>query len=299
MSLRGQPVILLVGREGQVGWELLRTLALLGAIVSCDYPEIDLAKADSIRDWVRRVRPDVIVNAAAYTAVDQAEAEPERAMQINGAAPAVFAEAAKTLGALLVHYSTDYVFDGTQAEPYLETDRPNPLNAYGRSKLAGDEAIAAIGGDYLIFRLCWVYGLRGRNFLRTIQRLAAEQEVLRVVADQIGSPTWSRLIAEATALAVQQALRSPKRDGFTGTYHLSSAGCTSWHGFAEAIVASLPAEARRCQRVEAIATPDYPTPARRPRYSVLSGDKLQSTFGLRLPPWNAGLHLSLGVSSLH
>jgi dTDP-4-dehydrorhamnose reductase len=283
------PRILLIGKIGQVGWELRRTLAPMGQIVCVDYPEIDLTAEDSIRRWVRETRPDIVINAAAYTAVDKAESESDKAMKINGVAPGVLAEEAKKLGALMVHYSTDYVFDGTKTEPYVETDAPNPLGAYGRTKLAGDEAVRAVGGAHLIFRLCWVYGARGQNFMLTMMRLAREREKLRVVSDQVGSPTWSRMIAETTALALKRALAVGDVGAFTGTYHLASSGVTSWHGFADAIVALMPAEGRKCTRVEAISTADYPTPTKRPACSVLACDKLERTFGLRLPQWEESL----------
>ena len=283
------PTILLIGKIGQVGWELRRTLAPLGRLVSTDYPEIDLRDGSSIRNWLRKAAPAVVVNAAAYTAVDKAESEPERCGQINGVAPGILAEEAQKLGALLVHYSTDYVFDGTKNSPYVEDDPPNPLGAYGRAKLAGDEAVRQAGGRHLIFRLCWVYGARGQNFMLTMMRLAREREKLRVVRDQVGCPTWSRMIAETTALALGQVLAAREPEAFTGVYHLAASGQTSWHGFAEAIVGLMPSETRKCQVVEPITTPEYPLPAQRPAYSVLSCEKLDRTFGLRLPHWEESL----------
>jgi dTDP-4-dehydrorhamnose reductase len=283
------PRILLIGKIGQVGWELTRTLAPLGQLVCVDYPEIDLADGASIRQWVRDTAPQVIVNAAAYTAVDKAETETDFCQKINGVAPGILAEEAKRLGALLVHYSTDYVFDGVKTEPYVEDDPPNPLGVYGRSKLAGDQAIRQVDGQHLIFRLCWVYGARGHNFMLTMMRLAREREKLRVVRDQIGCPTWSRMIAEATTLALQQVLGAQDPGAFTGTYHLAASGQTSWHGFAESIVALMPQTGKRCQTVEAIGASEYRTPARRPACSVLSCARLQRTFGLRLPDWEESL----------
>ena len=280
---------LLIGKVGQVGWELRRTLAPMARLVCVDFPEIDLCNGDSIRRWVSETRPGTVINAAAYTAVDKAETEPDRAMKINGEAPGILAEEAKKCGALLVHYSTDYVFDGTKAAPYVETDAPSPLGVYGRSKLAGDEAVRAVGGPHLIFRLCWVYGARGQNFLLTMMRLAREREKLRVVSDQVGCPTWSRLIAECTALALRQTLAATDPQSLSGTYHLASSGATSWHGFASAIVGLMPPGERKCSQVEAIRTSEYPTPARRPAYSVLGCDKLERAFGLRLPPWEESL----------
>ncbi len=281
------PRFLVIGKIGQVGFELRRTLAPLGEVVSVDFPEIDLTTPDSVRRWVRDTGPKVIVNAAAYTAVDKAESEPERCQQINGQAPGVLAEEAKKLGALLVHYSTDYVFDGTKRSPYVEADLPNPLGTYGRSKLAGDQAVQQAGGAHLIFRLCWVYGGRGQNFMLTMMRLALEREKLRVVADQLGCPTWSRLIAEATALALKQVLAAPHPEEFSGVYHLAAAGQTSWHGFAKAIIDLMPE--KKCNTIEAITTAEYPLPAKRPAYSVLDCEKLHRVFGLRLPDWESSL----------
>jgi dTDP-4-dehydrorhamnose reductase len=288
-----RPHVLLIGKIGQVGWELRRTLAPLARITCVDFPEIDLTSSDSIHQWVRETKPSIVLNAAAYTAVDKAESDPDKAMSINGVAPGILAEEAKKLGALLLHYSTDYVFDGAKTTPYVETDSPNPLGVYGRSKLAGDEAVRAVGGAHLIFRLCWVYGARGQNFMLTIMRLAREREKLRVVGDQTGCPTWSRMIAEATTHALKQAVAARDIAAFTGTYHLASSGTTTWHGFAEAIVRQMPGEGRKCERVEAISTAEYPLPARRPAYSVLSCDKLQHTFGLRLPDWRESLQMVL------
>jgi dTDP-4-dehydrorhamnose reductase len=285
------PRILLFGRVGQVGWELRRTLAPMAQVRCLDFPEIDFTQPDSIRRAVDEARPDIVINAAAYTAVDKAESDPETAAKINGEAPGIMAEAAKRSGALLVHYSTDYVFDGAKTEPYLETDTPNPLSAYGRSKLAGDQAIQAIGGHHLIFRLCWVYGARGQNFLLTIMRLARERECLRIVSDQIGAPTPSRLIAQTTALALRQVAAAADPAALCGLYHLAAGGHTSWHGFATAIVGLMPAEGKKCSRLEPISTAQYPTPARRPANSRMSCAKLETTFGLRLPPWEEGLRL--------
>jgi dTDP-4-dehydrorhamnose reductase len=285
--------ILLFGKVGQVGWELRRTLAPLGTLACVDFPEVDFTRPDSIRHWIGEVAPDIIVNAAAYTAVDKSESESALADRINSEAPGIMAEEARRRGALLVHYSTDYVFDGAKTEPYVEEDPPGPLGAYGRSKLAGDIAIQQVGGRHLIFRLCWVYGARGSNFMLTMMRLARERETLRVVRDQIGCPTPSRLIAEATALAIQQACSPGPASGADGVYHLCCAGQTSWHGFASAIIDQMPAAGRKCRAVEAIAAAEYPTAARRPAYSVLSCAKLRRTFGLALPSWADALRLVL------
>ncbi len=271
--------ILLTGRSGQVGWELEHSLAPLGEVIATDRAALDLANADAIGRAVREAKPELIVNAAAYTAVDKAEAQAELAMRINGVAPGVLAEEARRLGALLVHYSTDYVFDGAKRAPYLESDAPNPINLYGRSKLAGEQAIAASGARHLILRSSWVYGLRGRNFLLAILQRAQSGAALRVVDDQIGAPTWCRQIAEATARIVAA------RTDVGGTYNLSAGGETTWCGFARAIVALAGIETV----VQPIATADYPTAAERPRYSVLDGARLARDCGISLPDWRDGL----------
>jgi dTDP-4-dehydrorhamnose reductase len=280
---------LLIGKNGQVGWELRRTLAPLAEVVAVDYPEINLADTPALRQFVAGMRPAVVVNAAAYTAVDKAETETELCRQINAVAPGILAEEAKKIGALMVHYSTDYIFDGTKTSPYVETDAPNPLGAYGRTKLEGDRAVKASGADHLIFRLCWVYGARGQNFMLTMQRLAREREKLRVVGDQFGCPTWSRMIAETTALALKQSLAGADHSGFNGEYHLAAGGQTNWQEFASRIIEWMPEAERKCRAVEKITTAEYPTPAKRPAYSVLDCGKLQKTFGLRLPDWEASL----------
>lgn len=287
--------ILLTGAGGQVGWELQRTLAPLGEVLAVDHQQMDLADPQQIRDFVRASKPSLIVNPAAYTAVDKAEQEPQLAHAINAVAPQVLAEEARLLGCGMIHYSTDYVYDGSKGAPYLETDTTNPLNVYGASKLAGDLAVAESGADYLVLRTSWVYGARGANFLRTILRLAAEREELKIVADQIGAPTWSRMIAEATAAIVAQCYGA-KPTGlapFKGVYHLTNAGQTSWHGFTEAILALTAdfasSQGRKLQRVLPIPTSEYPLPAKRTQYSVLSNDKLATTFGVTLPDWRASL----------
>ncbi len=279
--------ILVIGKNGQVGWELQRTLACLGKITALDYPEIDLARHDALRTALQNHRPDIIVNAAAYTAVDQAEAEPALALAINAEAPALLAEEARKTGALLVHYSTDYVYDGSGQTPFTEDAPKAPLNVYGRSKLAGDEAVQAIGGRHLILRTSWVYGLRGKNFLLTMLRLAQEKETLRVVADQMGAPTWSRLIAEATALLLA------KKDTPEGLFHLTSSGATSWCGFTEAILELSHHQRARQPQLIGIPTEDYPLPAPRPRNSRLSCEKLQRETGVSLPDWREALTLCL------
>lgn len=282
--------ILLLGRNGQVGWELERALAPLGEVTALGRGEADLADPDALRAAVRHHRPAVVVNAAAYTAVDRAESEPDAAFAANAAAPEVLAEEAKRAGAFLVHYSTDYVFDGRKAAPYVESDATGPLNVYGRSKLAGEEAIRAVTDEHLILRTSWVYGARGGNFLRTILRLLDERDELRIVADQEGAPTWSRMIAEATAAAL--ARNGAARPRHAGTFHLAAAGRTTWHGFATAIRDAL-GDAYRGKRIAALATEEYPTPAARPRRSVLDTARLEESFGIRLPAWDASLRLVL------
>lgn len=279
--------ILLTGKNGQVGWELQRTLAPLGDVVAVDFPEVDFSNVPSLRQLVRRVKPTLIVNPAAYTAVDKAESEPDVAHAVNAIAPGVLAEEARRLGIPMVHYSTDYVFDGTKREPYTEEDCPNPLGVYGRTKFEGERAVQASGARHVIFRLCWVYGTRGRNFLLTMLRLGHERSEVRVVDDQFGSPTWCRAIAEATTLAAQQITRGA--DWEDGVYHLTAAGQTSWCGFTRAIFASRGVPAK----VAPIPTADYPTPARRPAYSVLSNRKLEDRFGIALPRWEQQLEMAL------
>jgi len=284
--------ILLTGKNGQVGWELARTLLPLGHVTACGHGELELADAAAVRRKLDEVRPDVIVNAAAYTAVDKAESEPELAEAVNAAAPALLAQEAARRGALLIHYSTDYVYDGAKAAPYVETDPTGPLGAYGRSKLAGEAGIRAAGCDHLIFRTSWVYSVRGANFLRTILRVAAEREELRVVADQIGAPTWARLIAEATAHALRQAMQERGSGKFaSGVFHLTTAGETSWHGFASAIVAGR--DGLRVKAVTPITTAEYPLPAPRPANSRLDTGAFRARFGLALPDWRDCLQLCL------
>jgi dTDP-4-dehydrorhamnose reductase len=298
--------ILLTGKQGQVGAELNTTLPRLGELSAFDRENLDLSKPAQLREVIRRTRPDVIVNAAAYTAVDLAEKEAELAQAINADAPAVMAEEAKKCGALLVHYSTDYVFDGCKNSPYGENDPTNPVNVYGRSKLAGEERIRESGVDHLILRTAWVYGTRGRNFLLTILRLATEREELKVVSDQFGAPTWCRAIAAGTTDVVEKVLQRGRNSDpeMCGTYHLTAGGVTTWHDFAVKIIdqarqapqeASWIARATRgkslvTRRVVPITAAEYPTPARRPTYSVLSNARLEHTFGVTLPEWQEQLH---------
>lgn len=298
--------ILLTGKNGQVGWELQRALAVLGEVIALGREEMDLADPDSIRKVIREVKPNMIVNAAAYTAVDKAESEPELAMTINGAAPGIMAEEAKKLNAAIIHYSTDYVFDGTKVDAYTEDDAPNPLSVYGKTKLAGDENVASAGAAYLIFRTQWVYGLRGRNFLRTILDLAREKDKIEIVADQYGAPTWSRLVAEATAQVIARISGTAgmrHMDGLqhaSGIYNLTAPGRTSWFGFAERIGHGMangdPVDARRmiqaCE-ILPIASEERPSMARRPKNSTLLNDKIRNELGIAMPNWQDGLRLSL------
>jgi dTDP-4-dehydrorhamnose reductase len=309
--------ILLIGKNGQLGNDLQNLLPRLGALVATDRAQLDLSRPADIRSLIQDFHPALIVNAAAYTAVDQAEKDEPLARAINSVAPAVIAEAAKKIGAALVHYSTDYVFDGSKNSPYEENDPPNPLSAYGRTKLAGEQAIRHSGVDHLIFRTAWVYSTRGKNFLLTILRLATQREELRIVRDQIGAPTWSREIAGASSQVLQQIYnRSDATAAWSqlgGTYHLTAAGETNWYEFTQAILqeaalapdslawfrtATNGKELLAC-RVLPITTAEYPTPARRPAYSVLSNSKLNLAFGIQLPGWRQQLQLAFSLNSPH
>lgn len=290
--------ILITGKDGQIGWELQRSLASLGEVTATDRRTLDISNPAVIRRVIREIRPQIIVNAAAYTAVDQAESDAATVMAVNGVAPGIMAEEARRLGAVLIHYSTDYVFDGACQTPYTEEDAPHPLNEYGSSKLAGERAIQDIGGAYLILRTGWVYGWRGRNFLRTILKLAAEKDELRIIDDQTGSPTWSRAIAELTgqiiARRVDRADAAECLGECAGIYHITAKGETSWYGFAKRIMEKKKGvTGRRMTRLSAIATSEYPVAAKRPSYSVLSNRKLVQTFGLELPSWETMIDLCL------
>jgi len=299
MTMQGHRTILLTGLTGQVGFELARSLQGLGRVVSADRNELDLADPDQIRRVVRAIKPQLIVNPAAYTAVDKAETDQEAAMRLNAEAPGVFAEEAKRLDAAFVHYSTDYVFDGTKdiAGAYVENDEVNPQNVYGKSKLAGEQAIAAVGCKHLIFRTSWVYGLRGKNFLLTMLRLGAERDELSIVADQIGAPTWSNTIASMSANVLSQAIAGSEDDAqgwwdaHSGIYHMTASGSTSWYGFADAIFEL--ADAAKRPVVKPIPAASYPSPAARPANSRMSNDKLASAFGIRAPEWRDALSLCL------
>ncbi|QXH71589.1 dTDP-4-dehydrorhamnose reductase [Pseudomonas atacamensis] len=285
--------ILLLGKNGQVGWELQRSLAPLGELVALDRHLVDglcgdLSNLESLRATIRQIKPDVIVNAAAYTAVDKAESETELADRVNGLASGVMAEEAAASGAWLVHYSTDYVFSGQGVTPWLETDAVAPVNHYGSSKLSGEQAIIASGCKYLIFRTSWVYGARGNNFAKTMLRLAKDRDTLSVIADQIGAPTGADLIADVTALAIQQVIKRPE---LAGLYHLAAAGEVSWHGYASLVIdfAKAQGEELAVKTVSPIEATAYPTPARRPLNSRLNTQKLRDHFSLHLPDWQSGV----------
>ena len=297
--------ILLFGKNGQVGWELNRSLLPLGDIIALGRQDADFSRPESIRKIVQEIRPDIIVNAVAYTAVDKAEEEEALALTINADTPAVLAEEAAHSGALLIHYSTDYVFDGSKTEAYSETDKPCPINAYGRTKLAGEQAIQASGCDYLIFRTSWVYASRGHNFLMTILRLAKERESLNIVADQTGAPTSARLIADSSSLCLKQAINERRQGVFSADlFHLTASGVASWHEFAETIV-----DAARCElamklktrEIRPISASQYPAPATRPMNSQLSLDRLERVFGVKMPHWQVAIQVcmqELGNKSL-
>jgi dTDP-4-dehydrorhamnose reductase len=288
--------ILLLGKNGQLGWELHRTLQPLGEVISLDYPDVDMADAGSIREIVRKSKPDVIYNATAYTDVDKAESESELAEAINGVGPGILAEEARKLNAILIHYSTDYVFDGKKGSPYIETDIPNPLNVYGLSKLHGEQAIQQVGGVYLIFRTCWVYSLRGNSFVNKVLRWARTQKTLRIVDDQIGSPTWARVLAETTALILARGGDNflPWLAERKGLYHLAGDGFASRLEWARKILEfDLHRETQVCKEILPALTSDFPTPARRPPLSALTCDNFAATFGLRLPAWEAALRMAM------
>lgn len=298
-QLHGVRRILVTGASGQVGYELLRALAPVGNIVAPTSSELNLAEPDSIRRGVRAASPDVIVNAGGFTDVDRAEIDRERCFAINAYAPGVLAEEARKRGAALVHYSSDYVFDGTTRTPYTEVDAPCPKNAYGESKLAGERAITSVGGGYVILRTSWVYGARGTNFLCAIRRLARENCELRVVSDQVGAPTWSRAVAEATALVLAKVLHgdgapAEQMAPASGVYHLTANGSTTWFDFARMIIEK---ERERgnvaCERVIPVTTSEYGARAPRPLFSVLDNSKLRSRFGCALPDWAVLVRLAL------
>jgi len=294
--------ILLIGWIGQLGYELERHLSVLGPVTAVDQDRIDLSRPDDIRTLIRSLRPAWIVNAAAYTAVDVAESQPALSQAINAEAPGVIGEEAQLIGAGVVHYSTDYVFDGSACQPYAETAPTHPLGVYGQTKLEGEQRLASSGAPHLIFRTSWLYGMRGKNFLLTILRLAQERPELRIVGDQIGAPTWARMVAAATAAILAQPPVFSGPALYSGVYHLTAAGETSWAAFAQAILDRYPASGfgrlqsatpLRATHVQAIATSEYPTPAKRPAYSVLDNRKVQQAFGIALPDWQEQLRLVL------
>ena len=286
--------LLLLGKGGQVGWELQRSLAPLGQIVALDFDSTDFhadfSQPEQLADTVLQVQPDVIVNAAAHTAVDKAESEPELARTLNATAPGVVAQAAQQIGALMVHYSTDYVFDGSGHAPRTETDPTGPLGVYGRTKLEGEHLVAQHCARHLIFRTSWVYAARGGNFAKTMLRLARERERLTVIDDQFGAPTGAELLADVTAHAIRDTLRDPAK---ADLYHLVAGGETSWHGYARFVLEQARAAGIALkagpEQVDAVPTSAFPTPAKRPHNSRLDTHKLQSTFGLALPDWRAGV----------
>lgn len=291
--------ILLFGRNGQVGWELQRSLAPLGEVVALDRAGADglcgdLMDAEGVARTVRAVRPDAVVNAAAYTAVDKAESEGDRAAQVNAVTPGAMAHAAAEVGAWLVHYSTDYVFDGGGTRPWREDDPTGPLSVYGRTKLAGEQRIVAANPKHLVLRTSWVYAARGGNFARTMLRLAGERERLTVIDDQIGAPTGADLLADVTVHALRATLADPR---LAGTYHAVAAGETSWHGYASFVIEWARARGQTIkvapQAIEPVPTTAFPTPAKRPLNSRLSCDKLNHAFGLRLPVWQTGVERML------
>ena len=295
--------ILLTGCNGQVGFELQRSLAPLGEVIALDRSRCDLADPESLRTAIRAARHDIIVNPAAYTAVDKAESDEATAHAVNAIAPGIIGEEAAKLGALVIHYSTDYVFDGTKTGAYVETDPTNPLSVYGRTKLEGEQALAASGARHLIFRTSWVFGAHGANFLKTILRLAREREELRIVADQFGAPTGAALIADVTAQVLGQYLRSERKENFpSGIFHLAAAGRTSWHGYAMHVAETalrLGIALKTCpEAIQPIPASAYPVPAARPANSSLCTKKLETDFGLVLPDWRGGVDrvMSLLVS---
>lgn len=293
------PRFFITGANGQLGFELQRALAPLGEVVACGRNACDLSSPDSIRAAVREAKPDVIFNAGAHTAVDKAESEPDLARAVNATAPGILGEEAAKLGALVIHYSTDYVFDGTKTVAYREEDATNPLGVYGKTKLEGEKALAASGARHLIFRTSWVFGAHGKNFIKTILRLASTRDELRIVADQYGAPTGAALLADASAHIALRLLREQEIDFPFGLYHLTATGETSWHGLARHILSKAIAANYKLQappeRILPITTPEYPTPAARPANSRLDTSKFRAAFGLELPDWSHGVNQVLDV----
>lgn len=286
--------ILITGADGQIGWELRRSLADLGTIYPCTHQILDIGNSAALQAKIQEFEPNILINAAAYTAVDQAESDAETAMRINGIAPGIMAEEAKKIGAIFIHYSTDYVFDGQAHSPYQENQIPHPLNVYGKSKLAGEEAVQAVGGMYFIFRTSWVYGKRGKNFLLTMLKMAQNKKKLTIVNDQLGAPTWSRSIAEATSQVLAIAQNQPHKQEW-GLYHMGCEGYTSWYGFAKMIFQyeKLTNPRFHIPAIIPLSSDQYPQKAVRPKYSVLSTQKLKQEFGLALPSWEEALKLCM------
>jgi dTDP-4-dehydrorhamnose reductase len=295
--------ILLLGKVGQLGWELRRTLSPLGQVISLDYPVLDLARSYTLYTLIRETQPNVIVNATAYTAVDRSESEPEFAMAVNGAAPGVLAEAALAQNSALIHYSTDYVFDGKKGSPYVETDEPHPLGVYGSSKLAGEQAIAQVDGAYLILRTSWLYSMRRDSFVSKVLEWARQKPCLRIVTDQVGNPTWARMLAEITAqmLAIPNSRPGMSSSQFagwfherSGVYHLAGNGHASRLEWAEAILRLDPhQEEQMAKEILPALTADFPSPAKRPLFSALDCQKFADVFGLCLPDWEEALQLAM------
>jgi dTDP-4-dehydrorhamnose reductase len=295
--------ILLIGKNGQLGWELQRTCLTLGEVIPVDYPDVDLSQTDGLRDLIRTVKPNLIINAAAYTNVDKAESEPELARKVNTLAPAVMAEEIKKLNGALIHYSTDYVFDGTKGSTYIETDLPKPLNVYGATKLEGEELVLGMGVAFLIFRTSWIYtqrtsagNMRQGGFMNKVLEWARQNETLRIVDDQIGSPTWARMLAEATAQVITQGRQDPvgylseKR----GLYHLAGDGFASRFEWVKKIIELDPDKSEhRIKEILPALTSDFPTPAKRPLFSALDCKNFATNFGLRLPAWEAALRMAM------
>lgn len=288
--------ILLLGNTGQLGWELNRTLITLGDLIALDYPQIDMSSEDNIKSVVREIKPNLIVNATAYTNVDKAESQPDLALAINGTGPGILAEEAKRLDAAFIHYSTDYVFSGTKGEPYIEKDDPDPISVYGKTKLAGERVVQEVGGAYWIFRTSWLYSLRRPCFVNKILQWARQYEILRIVDDQVSSPTWARTLAEATAQIISQN----KMDLFShileknGLYHMTDSGFCSRFEWAKAILEFAPQKKEKAQiEILPAKSSDFPTQAERPLKSYLSCEKFEDRFNLKLPPWEISLNLAM------
>jgi len=294
--------ILLLGKTGQLGWELQRTIAPLGEVYALGPEELNLTDLDALARRINEVHPQVIVNASAYTAVDRAEEQVDLAMRLNAQAPAVMAEAARALNAALIHFSTDYVFDGGKDSAYTEDDPTNPLNVYGQSKLSGEQAVIQAECAHLILRTSWVYSLRGDSFVSKTLKWARQQETLRIVSDQVGSPTWARMLAEITAAVLAQSLPAPQAyfSKRSGVYHLGGSGAASRLDFARAILRLDPrADEQKVRTLEAASTADFPTPAKRPLRTSLNGSRFESSFGLRLPNWEDSLQLAMSEQPIN